>query len=72
MLTNRIKVLSFHTASARSGHTAQTKTTPAGVAFRYALYSYDFFLLAIPIKPIRPEPKSQTAGGNGITTGDSV
>mgnify|MGYP001822856509 CR=1 FL=1 len=52
-------------ARPRSRHPAQTKTAPEEAAIDYLLYSYDLFLLAIPIKPIRPEPNSQTAGGTG-------
>ena len=43
------------------------KTASEEAAFEYILYSYAFFLLAIPIKPIRPEPNSQTAAGIGTT-----
>ena len=56
---------SFSTVSANNGQSAQTKTAPEGVACDYLLYNYAFFRLATPIKPIRPEPKSQTAAGTG-------
>ena len=45
---------------------AQTITTPEGAAFDYLLYSYAFFRLATPIKPIRPEPNNHVAAGTGI------
>ena len=50
---------------ANNGQSAQIKTTPEGAAFDYLLSSYAFFRLATPIKPIRPEPNSQTAAGTG-------
>jgi len=43
----------------------QTKTAPKGAAIYQLLYSYDFFLLTTPIKPIRSEPSSQTDTGRG-------
>ena len=51
--------------AANSGHSVQTRTAPEGAAFDLLVFSYAFFLLAIPIKPSRPEPKSQTAAGIG-------
>lgn len=63
-----------HTSA--SGHeraVRQTKTAPKGAAIDYLLYCYDFFLLATPIKPIRPEPNNQTAVGIGtIETSDKT
>ncbi len=41
------------------------KTAPEGAAFDYLINSYAVFRLANPIKPIKPEPKSQTAAGTG-------
>jgi|GEM_PF-2408059 len=51
--------------SANNRRSVQTKTAPEGAAIDYLLYSYDFFLLAIPTKPISPEPNNQTAAGMG-------
>ena len=53
-------------SSANKRPFSQTKTTPEGVAFDHVLYSYDFFLLATPIKPIKPVANSQIAAGMGI------
>jgi hypothetical protein len=52
--------------TAKKRQSAQTKTASEEAAIEYLLYSYTFFLLATPIKPIRPEPNSQTAAGTGI------
>ena len=43
----------------------QTETAPEGAATDYFVPVHDFFRLATPIKPIRPEPNSQTAAGIG-------
>ena len=51
-----------------SGQSTQTKTAPEGAVFDYLLYSYAVLRLTTPTRPIRPEPKSQTAAGTG--TGD--
>ena len=66
ILNNRPSSLFSVVASgAHNGHTAQTKTAPEGAAFDYLLISYNFLRLATPIKPISPEPNSQTAVGTG-------
>jgi hypothetical protein len=51
--------------AANSGPSMQTKTVHEGATFEYLLFSYDFFLLATPIKPIRPVPNNQKATGTG-------
>jgi len=53
-------------SSATSGQSAQTKTTPEGVASDYLVSSYAFLIRATPVKPIRPEPNNQMAAGIGI------
>jgi hypothetical protein len=50
----------------------QTKTASEEAAFDYLLSSYAFLLLAMPIKPIRPEPKSQAAAGIGTAFSDPL
>ena len=62
-----IELMSWMRASAQSGQSAQIKTAPKGAAFENLLFSYYFFLLANPTKPIRPEPNNQTAAGTGTT-----
>ena len=42
-------------------------TVSEGAAVDEYVVSYAFLRLAIPIKPSRPEPKSQTAAGSGTT-----
>jgi hypothetical protein len=59
--------LSFHTASANKRSSGNQKWSQERATNDKHLFGEDFFLLAIPIKPIRPEPKSQTAAGIGIT-----
>ena len=53
--------------TANNRQSVQTKTTPEKAAIDYLLFSYDFFRLAIPIKPISPEPNNQTAAGTGTS-----
>ncbi len=48
-----------------NGLSAYVITAPEGAVIVGLLYNYNFLLLARPIKPKSPEPKSQTAAGTG-------
>jgi hypothetical protein len=52
-----------HRSRPKAASRYKQKTAPEGAAFVYLLNRYYFFLLAIPINAIRPEPNSQAAAG---------
>ena len=53
--------------AANSRLSAQIKMSPEGDIIVRTIYKFYFFLLAIPNKPIRPEPNNQKAAGTGTT-----